>query len=290
MTAYELLLQPFIDYGFMRRALACCAALSVSGAPLGVFLVIRRMALAGDAMSHAILPGAALAFMFFGLSIGPMVAGGILAGLAVALTAGALTRVTQLKEDASFTGMFTLSLAAGVLIISRSGTSIDLLHILFGNVLAVDDASLLLVTGIATASTLTLAAIYRSLILECFDPGFLRTVRGRGALMHQLFLVLLVVNLVAAFQAIGTLMAMGVMVLPAIASRFWTKSIDSAVALSIALAFGAAFAGLLLSYHLGLPSGPAIVLTSGAVNVFSFLAGWHGSVASRLFPRRHFAQ
>src|ERR1700722_3024575 len=116
MTLYEYALQPFIDYGFMRRALTACAAPAVGGAPLGVFLVLRRMALAGDAMSHAILPGVSLAFLVFGLSLWPMTIGGLLAGLLVALAAGAITRLTQLKEDASLTGTYMLSLAAGVLI------------------------------------------------------------------------------------------------------------------------------------------------------------------------------
>lgn len=286
---YELLFQPFADYGFMRRALVACFALAISGAPLGVFLVLRRMALMGDAMSHAVLPGAAIAFMCFGLSIVPMTIGGILAGLIVALTAGALTRFTALKEDASFTGMFTLSLAAGVMLISQHGTAIDLMHILFGNVLAVDTPALLLISTTATLSTFTLAIIYRSLIVECLDPAFLKSVRGHGGLTHQIFLVLLVFNLVAAFQTIGTLMAMGVMVLPAIAARFWSRSADSAIIISIFIAAAASYAGLLVSYHFALPSGPAIVLCSGVAYIISIIFGTNGSLASRLFPRKHFA-
>jgi len=257
MSVYEYAFQPFVDYGFMRRALAACAALAVSGAPLGLFLMLRRMTLVGDAMSHAI--------------------------------AGTITRLTQLKEDASFTGTYILSLAAGVLIISLHGNTLDLMHVLFGNVLAVDNQSLLLVTCIASVSSLTLAAIYRSLIVECFDPGFLRAVHGKGALIHQLFLVLVVLNLVSAFQALGTMMALGMMVLPAIAARFWTRTIDCTVALSIALGLVSAFTGLLLSYHYALPSGPAIVLTAGGLYVFSVLFGWYGSITVRLLPKKHFA-
>ena len=139
MSLYSYILDPFVSYGFMRRALTACTALSVGGAPLGVFLVLRRMALVGDAMSHAILPGASLAFLFFGLSLWPMTLGGLLAGLLVALAAGIVTRFTQLKEDASFTGAYLLSLALGVLVISIKGSTIDLMHVLFGNVLAVDN-------------------------------------------------------------------------------------------------------------------------------------------------------
>jgi zinc/manganese transport system permease protein len=289
MSLYSYILDPFVSYGFMRRALTACAALSAGGAPLGVFLVLRRMALIGDAMSHAILPGASLAFLFFGLSLWPMTLGGLLAGLVVALIAGMVTRFTQLKEDASFTGAYLLSLALGVLVISIKGSTVDLMHVLFGNVLAVDNHSLMLVTSIATFSALALAIIYRSLIVECFDPGFMKAVGGGGPLIHQLFLMLVVLNLVAAFQALGTMMALGIMVLPAIAARFWTNNIDGTIALSITIAFASSFVGLLLSYHANLPSGPAIVLTAGLVYVCSVFVGRHGSIRSYLFPPRHFA-
>jgi len=288
MSLYEYAFQPFVDYGFMRRALAACVAMAFGGAPLGVFLVLRRMSLVGDAISHAILPGASIAFLLFGLALLPMTIGGLIAGLLVALAAGAITRLTQLKEDASFTGTYLLSLAAGVMIISVHGNTVDLMHVLFGNVLAVDNASLLLVTSIASVSSLVLAAMYRSLIVECFDPGFMRTVRGGGGLMHQLFLVLVVLNLVSAFQALGTMMALGLMVLPAITARFWTKEIDGMIGCSILLAFFSAYVGLLLSYHYSLPSGPSIVLTAGVLYVVSVIGGRYGSIIARLFPHKHF--
>jgi zinc/manganese transport system permease protein len=289
MSLYQFALEPFVDYGFMRRSLAACAAIAIGGAPLGVFLVLRRMSLVGDAISHAILPGAAIAFLFFGLSLTAMAAGGLVAGLLIALIAGSLTRVTQLKEDASFTGTYLLSLALGVLIIASKGNAVDLMHVLFGNVLAIDNSSLLLICVIASVSALTLAGIYRTLIVECFDSGFLRAAGGNGAWVHQLFLVLLVLNLVSAFQALGTLMALGLMVLPAIAVRFWTQSIDGAVALSIASSFAASFVGLLLSYHLNLPSGPAIVLTAGMFYLASVAFGRYGSLREHFLHRRHFA-
>lgn len=285
---FEYLLLPFIDYGFMRRALVTCMALAVSGAPLGTFLVLRRMTLVGDAMSHAILPGVSLAFLCFGLSLWHMTLGGLAAGLVVALLAGIITRLTLLKEDASFTGMYLLSLAAGVLIISMKGSSIDLMHVLFGNVLAVGSDSLLLVSAIATISILTLTTIYRHLIVECFDPNFMRVVHGHGAWIHLLFLLLLVLNLVAAFQALGTMMAMGIMVLPAIAARFWTKEIDSAIGLAISISIASSYIGLLLSYHYSLPSGPAIVLVAGGAYIGSILLGKHGSIIHHVIHRKHY--
>ena len=156
---YDYLIQPFIEFGFMRRALVSCLALSISAGPIGVFLVLRRMSLMGDAMSHAILPGAAIGFLVFGLSMWAMSLGGLVVALVVALAAGAMSRVTPLKEDAALAGFFLISLALGVLLVSMKGSSVDLLHILFGTLLAVSNGALLL---IAAAGSLQLAASARA--------------------------------------------------------------------------------------------------------------------------------
>ena len=286
---YDALIAPFADYGFMRRALVASIALAVGGAPLGVLMVLRRMTLIGDAMTHAILPGAAIAFLVAGVSLWPMTIGGLIAGLLIALAAGTITRLTQLKEDASFMGTYLISLSAGVLIISLSGGAVDVMHVLFGNILAVANDSLVLMTSIASISLLTLAAIYRPLLIECFDPTFLASQKGRGAMYHFLFLMLIVLNLVSAFQALGTLMALGLMVLPAIAARFWARSMEATMLLSVLIAIVSAYGGLLISYHFNLPSGPAIILIAGGAYVVSLIVGAHGSIMSRWFPRRHYA-
>ena len=164
----------------MRHALVACLALALGCGPIGVLLVLRRMSLVGDALSHAVLPGVALGFLVSGLSLYAMTLGGIVAGLAVALLAGAVTRLTTLREDASFAALYLISLALGVLIDLLRGSSIDLIHVLFGTILAVDDAALILVASITTVTLLILAIIYRPLIVECFDPGYLRSVGGGG--------------------------------------------------------------------------------------------------------------
>lgn len=272
--------QPFIDYSFMRRALVGCLALSIAAPPIGVFLLLRRMSLVGDAMAHAILPGAALGFLIAGLSLAAMSLGGFLTGLTVALLSGWVTRSTILREDASLAAFYLLSLALGVMIISVKGSNVDLLHVLFGSVLALDDAALLGVAGIATVSTLALAAIYRPLVLECFDPGFLRTVSRGSLVTHFLFLMLLVLNLVGGFQTLGTLMVVGIMLLPAITARFWADSVAGMIAVAVASAFLACLTGLLISYYFDVPSGPAIILAAGAGYLISALAGRRGGILS----------
>ncbi|MBM3538453.1 MAG: metal ABC transporter permease [Alphaproteobacteria bacterium] len=287
MDPYAALIQPFVEFGFMRRALVACLALSLGCGPVGVLLVLRRMSLVGDALSHAVLPGAAIGFMIAGLSLVVMSVGGFLAGLAVAVLSGLVARVTPQREDASFAAFYLISLAFGVLIVSTRGSNVDLMHVLFGTILAVDDASLLLVVSIATLTMMVMAVIGRGLIVECFDPGFLRAVGGPGAILHLAFLVLVVMNLVAGFHALGTLMAVGMMMLPAAAARFWAGQVAPLAATSSAIAFAAGYGGLLLSYHASLPSGPAIILVAGGAYIVSVSAGPRGSLLTRFLPRRH---
>ena len=287
MSLAGLLLDPFLDYAFMRRALVACLALSLGSAPVGVFLVLRRMSLLGDALSHAILPGAAVGFVFGGLSLWPMSLGGFVAAVVVALLSGWVARTTRLREDASFAGFYLIALALGVLLISTHGSPVDLMHVLFGSVLAVDNDSLLLVAAVASFTTLALALIWRPLVVECVDPGFLKAVGGHGGATHMLFMALVVVNLVAGFQALGTLMAVGLMMLPAAAARFWASSIEGMALVGVLLAMLASVVGLLFSFHFQLASGPSIVLVAGLVYVASLLAGPRESVLRRYFPGQH---
>jgi zinc/manganese transport system permease protein len=287
MNLYDFTLAPFVEFGFMRRALVGCLALALGCGPIGTILVIRRMSLMGDALSHAVLPGAALGFIIAGLSLPAMSLGGVVAGLIVALLSGLVTRLTPLREDASFAGFYLISLALGVLLVSIHGSNVDLLRLLFGSILAIDNTALILIGSIATASLLLLAVIYRPLVVECFDPGFLRAVGGRGGLVHTLFLALVVFNLVAGFQALGTLMAVGLMMLPAAAARFWVRELWSLSAASSVLALGSGFLGLLLSYHLDLPSGPAIVLVAGLGYLVSVALGPRDSLRALYVRRAH---
>lgn len=284
MSVYDFLLAPFADFGFMRRALVACLALGIGSGPVGVLLMLRRMSLVGDAMSHAILPGAAVGFLFAGLSLPAMGLGGLAAGLAVALLSGFVSRTTVLREDASFASFYLASLASGVLLVSLRGSNIDLLHVLFGTILAIDATALYVIAGIASGTALVLALVYRPLIVECFDPGFLRAVGGRGAFYHALFLLLVVSNLVAGFQALGTLMAVGLMMLPAAVARLWATTLPAMLALATMVATLSGLIGLVASFHLNLASGPAIILTASLFYFASVVFG-RGGLARRFHPR-----
>jgi zinc/manganese transport system permease protein len=277
---------PFAEFAFMRRALVATLALSLSAAPLGVFLTLRRMSLLGDALSHAVLPGVAIGFMLSGLSLTAMALGGVVAGMLVAGLAGLVTRFTTLKEDASLAAIYLVALALGVMLISGHGTQLDLLHILFGSALGVDSQGLLMVAGVASVSVLLLAAMYRGLVLESFDPVFLAAAGRHGWLWQQGFLMLVVINLVAGFQTLGTLMAVGLMMLPAVSSRLWHDTLPAQLLNASVQAMLASTAGLLLSYHLDTPSGPTIIGCAGVLYLASLLlapGGW----LPRMWTRTH---
>lgn len=281
MSPIEFFIEPFAEFGFMRRALAACLAISLGSAPLGVILVLRRMSLMGDAMTHALLPGVAIAFLFVGFYLPAMILGGFLTGLLVAFASGAVARSTVLREDASLVAFYLISLALGVLLVSSKGGSVDLLHVLFGSVLAVDDFALYLVAGIASVSVILLAVIYRPLMIECFDPAFLAATGGRGALIHMLFLTLMVLNLIGGFTALGTLMVVGIMMMPAVAARFWAREVSHLMVISVFIGAVTSVIGLLVSYHADLPSGPAIILTAGVAYMISLVFGTRGSLIAR---------
>jgi len=284
---YDLFLSPFAEFEFMRRALVGACTLAMGAAPIGVFLMLRRMSLVGDAMAHAILPGAAVGFLLSGLNIFAMTAGGLIAGFVVAVAAGLIARATELKEDASLAVFFLISLAIGVTIVSMRGTNIDLLHFLFGSVLALDNQTLILIAVNATVTLFGLALVFRPLVIECVDPNYLRSVSGVGAIAHLVFLALVVINLVSGFHALGTLLAVGIMMLPAAIGRFWARDITMMIAIAVLSGLIASYAGLLLSFHSGVPAGPSVILVAGILYVLSVLFGRVGGLVRQMMPRRH---
>ena len=281
------LLSPFSEYLFMQRALVGSLAVCLGAVPVGIFMTLRRMSLTGDAMAHAILPGAAIAYLLSGLSLIGMTLGGLVAGLLVAALAGLVARSTHVKEDTSLAAFYLISLALGVLIISLNRSNVDLFHVLFGNILALDNAALWLLATIATISLIVMAFLYRPLVIECVDPLFLRRFGSASPFAHYGFLFLMVINLVAGFHALGTLMAIGIMILPAAAARFWTKSLDSILISALVFSFCGCYTGLLLSFYLDIPTGPAIVLSLGLVYVLSLVLGLNGGLLEKYVVKRH---
>jgi zinc/manganese transport system permease protein len=293
VSGIDFLFAPFTEFAFMRRALAGSVSLAFAAGPLGVVLVLRRMSLMGDAMAHAILPGVAVGFLTAGLSLWAMALGGLVTGLLVAVLAGFVSRLTPLREDASFAAFYLVSLGLGVLLVSLRGSNMDLIHVLFGTVLGLNDASLLLVTSTASVTLFVLALILRPLVAECLDPAFMRAEKGHGSISHMVFLVLLVMTLVAGFQVLGTLMVVGIMMLPAASARFWVRSVVRQMAMAAFIGVAASYLGLLFSYYLNVPASAAIILTAGILYFASVVTGPQGGlvqVARQYRARRYLSQ
>jgi zinc/manganese transport system permease protein len=216
-----------------------------------------------------------------------MTIGGLAAGFIVAVASGAIARATTLREDASLAAFYLVSLALGVTIVSMRGSNIDLLHVLFGNVLALDDATLILLASMSSLTLLSLAILYRPLVMETVDPAFLASVSRVGGLTQVGFLALVVVNLVAGFQALGTLLAVGIMMLPAASARLWTSEIAAMLGVAIGIGLVSVYAGLVISFAAGAPTGPMIILSAGAIYALSVVFGRTGGLWRRWAPRRH---
>ena len=280
----HLFLDPF-GYAFMRHGLISALLLSLSGGLLGCILVLRRLALMGDALSHSLLPGIAVVWLLFGASTTALFAGALVAGLLTALGSALLSRLTRVKEDAAFGSLFIIFFGAGVALLSRLPTRLNLSHFLFGSVLGVSVADLQLA---AAASGLTLLAFlvgYRGILLETFDPVFNRATGGCGSVVHFGVLALTVLNLVAALQTMGVVLGLGLFLLPAVSAYLWCDHFARMLVLAVAVAMVCSWAGILLSYHAGVASGAAIVLCLGAVFIFSALFSPRHGAAGRLLGR-----
>ena len=271
MNVWAALTGPFSDYDFMRSALVACTALAMASGPLGTLLLLRRMGLVGDVLSHAVMPGAAVGFAVAGSALVVLSIGGLVTGIAVVLLMIAGTRLGAQREDASLAAFYFASIGIGVLVVSMRGTNLDLMHVLLGTVLAIDFPALVLIVAISSVVIAVLALIFRPVALQSLDPAFLRRMDGRDSTWRAIFLVLVVLDLVAAFQAFGTLLAGVPLLLPAAAARCWAQRIAPLVALSIGFGVAAGYAGLLLSYHLNVPSGGAIACAAAVIYAVSAL-------------------
>ena len=270
---FDLITEMF-NYAFIRRAFVVTTILSASVAPVGAFLVLRRLSLAGEAMAHAITPGVVIGFVTAGLSVMSLLFGGLIAGLGVAVLTAYLARNTILRSDASLASLYLIALAIGIFILSAAGSAVPLKSFLFGSILGVDDASMILVGGVATVTLVTFALILRPLIMSTCDPVFFESQVKRPWIVDQGFMFLIVLNLLAAFKTLGTLMAVGLMILPATAARYWSGTITAQLGLGFIFSLLSCWLGLTLSYVLPeTPSGPAIVLVAGAIFILSALIG-----------------
>jgi zinc/manganese transport system permease protein len=270
MPVHALIVQPFETLAFMRSALVVCLALALTNGAVGTLLVLRRMSLDGDVLGHAVMPGAAIGFLYAGPAPTWLSLGGLASGLGVAALAGLITRERG-RRDIGLVVFYLVAVSFGVVLVAWRGSNVDVVRVLFGTVLAIDRQALLQIAAVSSVVLLAVALLYRPLAVDAIDPAFLRAA-GVRAPYHAIFLVLVVLALVANFQAFGTLLVVGPILLPAAAARCWGLGAAGSMALACGAGFAASIAGLLASYHANLPSGPAIVLAAGLLFAVSVTA------------------
>lgn len=286
MSLDSILLEPF-RFEFMQRGLVSALFLSVSGGLLGSLLVLRRLALMGDALAHSLLPGIGLAYLVFGPSPIGLFAGALTAGLITAIGSALVSRLTRIKEEAAFAAIFIVLFGIGVALLTAMGPQIELLPMLFGNILGVGRTDLFMAAGASTLAVAVVVLFHRSLLLETFDPIFFRAIGGHGSLIHISILALTAINLLAALQAMGIVLALGLFILPAVTAYLWTDRLPVLFGLAVGTAMLSSVTGLLISYHAGLASGACIVMALGfCFFVSAMISPRYGMVGRLVRSRR----
>ncbi len=267
---YSVFIEPFVSNANLQNILIAGIFLSLSGGPIGLFLIMKRLSLVADALSHGILPGIAVAFLLSGASIIYMTLGGIIAGCIVAIGASWVARNTNLQEDHSFSVLYLISLSLGLLLISLNGEDDEhLMHILFGSAEHITQYTLYFMASISIISITLLTLLQRGLVIDSVDPLFMRQINGKGGMIHSLFLILFVLNLVAGFQILGTILVIGMMLLPATTSKLCFEKRNTQIVGSIAVGMTNLYIGLLIAHHLQTQIPATIILTSGVVYLIS---------------------
>ena len=270
----DLLLAP-LGYAFMQRGLLASLVVGVVCAVIGCYVVLRGMAFLGDALAHAVLPGVAVAYLLRA----NLLAGALVAAVAVALGISALSRNGRLREDTAIGILFAAALALGVALMSTVKTySTDLTHVLFGNVLGVSEADLWLTAGLAAVVLAAIALLYKELLVVFFDPVLATTLGLPVNRLRSLVLVLLALTIVVSLQTVGAGLVAAMLVTPAATAQLLTRRLPAMMLLAAVVGAFSALSGLYLSFYVNVASGAAVVLICTAVFLLALLfapaRGW----------------
>ncbi len=282
-------LNDLLSQEFMRRALLGGALIGFTNGFLGSFIVLRRMSLMADALSHSMLPGLALGLLFFGLSPGGLFLGGIVAAFLVAVGAMLLARGSRLKEDTSLAILYTMAFSGGVVLLRFVKSPVDLAHYLFGNVLGMGDADLWIAYAVALVVVPGLLLLQRPLVLTLFDPAVARSQGVKVGALHLVLIAASVLAMISSAQAVGVILMLGLLVTPAATMYLLTDNFPRMLWGGAALGCFGAVGGLVLSYRFDhLPSGAAIVLVLGVCFLTSWFFSPRYGLLARLRKARHF--
>jgi manganese/iron transport system permease protein len=263
----DLLIRP-LSYPFMIRGLLASVMVGTLCAVVGTYVVLRGMAFFGDALAHAILPGVAIAYLL-GANL---LLGALAMGLVTAVGIGYVSRRGQVKEDTAIGVIFAASLALGVAILSTvQSFTVDLTHILFGNVLGVSNTDLWLTAGLGLLVLLTVILLYKELLVISFDPVLAATLRLPLTGLHYLLLLLIALTIVVSLQTVGVALMVAMLVTPAATAYLLTRRLWHMMVVGATVGAVSSVAGLYLSFYVNIASGAAVVLVCTAFFVVAFL-------------------
>lgn len=271
----------------LKSAIAGALALALGGAPLGVLLIARRVSLVGDALSHALLPGMAIAYLIGGPNPAGLTLGALIAALVIAGLSTLFARTKRLPEDASLAVFYLSALALGILLIGRHADAEEIHELLFGAPGALDRDGLILAATAATATLLSMAFFVRGFVAESADPTFMRAAGVQGRWLHLLLMGLVALNLVAGFRAFGALMTVGQMMVPAAAARFWARSYVGQAGAAVALSATASCSGLVIAQAFSLEAGAVMTLVAAAFFAVSAMFGANNGLLRNLPGHGH---
>jgi manganese/iron transport system permease protein len=265
MNPLQALIEPF-QYPFMQTAALASVLVGITCAMLGVYVVLRRMAFIGDALSHTVLPGLVIAY----LNQWNLIAGAVIAGVVTALGIGWLSRRREVREDTAIGILFTGMFALGILLMSTVRSFRDFTHMLFGYILGVTNEQLIVIAVIAVVVFAGLLVLHKELELTSFDGTYAEVIGLKADWLRYFLLVLMALAVVGAIQAVGVVLTSALLVVPAAAASLLTHRLPRMMLLACAIAVVSSLTGLLISYRFDVASGASIVLAC----IFCFLAAW----------------
>lgn len=269
-----------LQYGFMQRALLAGVLVSITCGVIGTYVVVRRMVFISGGISHSAFGGIGLGYL---LSIDPVL-GAMVFAVASALGIGAITRRTRLAEDTAIGILWAVGMSLGVIFIGLSpGFAPDLFGYLFGNILAVSSSDLIMMGALTAVILLVVSLLFKELLALSFDEEFARVSGIQTGLVYFALIVLIALSVVVLIRAVGIILLIALLTIPAAISRQFVSSLSRMMVLSTVLGVIFVVCGLLLSYVLDLASGATIILFSGAA--FLVLIG-----VSRWRPKRLFGK
>lgn len=274
----ERFIEGLMEYHFLQNALMTAIVIGVVSGAVGCFIILRSMSLMGDAISHAVLPGVALSFI---LGINFFI-GAIVFGLLASFIITFIKENSVIKGDTAIGITFSSFLALGVILIGLANSSTDLFHILFGNILAVQDSDMWLTFGVSGLVLLFVGLFFKGLLLTSVDPVLAKTMGINVNFYHYLLMGMLTLVSVTAMQSVGTILIVAMLITPAATAYLFTSSLKSMMLLASTLGALTSVLGLFLGYSFNIAAGSSIVLTSTIIFLVSFFLSPKQTVVKKI--------